>query len=519
MANEKISALDPAAALAGTEVVAGVQAGGNVKITVQSIADLGAGASSLSELSDVDLTGLVDGNTLVYEASSGKFYAVMPSAAETFTGLSDVPDSYSGQATKIVAVNPGETGLEFLDFTTGGYETLDVDYTDGGNTTTTETDIFTYTTAANELSVNGDRIEAQWAGTAVGHATATRQFKAYFGGTAFFDSTALAITSNASWVVWVVLTRVSATVVRYALELTLQNAPLAAYTVSGEITGLTLSNTNIFKLTGTAAGVGAATNDIVGKTAYVEKRPITAAGSGSSATADTIIPLLGQICALIPRVNSATFDNVGFNPTSAGIVGKALATTTYLTSVRRVAVESSSTANTGRYLYGSNNIVHIGSAAGRGGFEFRGTMGIETKVATGTMFLGLAPGAIWAGTDVVSNKTNIVGIGAEDGDTNWQLFHNDGSGTATKTDLGASFPFSNDTDMQLELSCDPAGASISYTITRLDTGSATTGTISTNLPDASTFITPMIWLSNRATASNFQVSTHGLVVYDKRGQS
>lgn len=36
------------------------------------------------------------------------------SSVSTFTGLSDVPSSYSGQAAKIVAVNAGETALEFI---------------------------------------------------------------------------------------------------------------------------------------------------------------------------------------------------------------------------------------------------------------------------------------------------------------------------------------------------------------------------------------------------------------------
>lgn len=214
--------------------------------------------------------------------------------ATDFTDLGDVPASYSGEGGKAVFVNSGETALEFLELSTGGFETLDVDYTDGGNTTTSETDLFTYTVPASELGSDGDRIEAQWSGTAVGHATATRQFKAYFGGTAFFDSGALAISANASWVVGATLTRVSATVVRYALEMTLQNAPLAAYTVSGELTGLTLSSTNVFKLTGTAAGVGAATNDIVGKMACLDKKPVAAgiAGDPNPVTRLGVMPAL-----------------------------------------------------------------------------------------------------------------------------------------------------------------------------------------------------------------------------------
>jgi hypothetical protein len=61
------------------------------------------------------------------------------------------------------------------------------------------------------------------------------------------------------------LIRVSATVIRYMISFATEGAALAAYTAVGELTGLTLSNTNILKITGQAAGIGAATNDIVAK--------------------------------------------------------------------------------------------------------------------------------------------------------------------------------------------------------------------------------------------------------------
>ena len=38
----------------------------------------------------------------------------------TFTSLSDVPGTYVGQGERIVAVNPGETALEFIDVVDGG---------------------------------------------------------------------------------------------------------------------------------------------------------------------------------------------------------------------------------------------------------------------------------------------------------------------------------------------------------------------------------------------------------------
>lgn len=161
----------------------------------------------------------------------------------------------------------------------GGFKTLATTYADVGNVTTTETDIFTFTTAAGELGANGDRLEAQYAGVFVSSGTATRQLKVYFGGTAIFDSGALTISLAAAWDVTCTITRVSGTVIRYAVSMTTEGAALAAYTATGELTGLTLSNTNIIKLTGTAAGVGAASNDIVGKASYVDKHPFNSSST------------------------------------------------------------------------------------------------------------------------------------------------------------------------------------------------------------------------------------------------
>jgi hypothetical protein len=152
------------------------------------------------------------------------------------------------------------------------FKTLFSSFVDVQNTTTVETDIFTNILAAGELGVNGDRVEAQYSGTFVSSATATRQLKIKFAGTIIFDSGALTLSLAASWDIYVTIIRVSATVIRYAVSMTTEGAALAAYTATGELTGLTLVNTNILKLTGTAAGTGAATGDITGKLSAIDKK-------------------------------------------------------------------------------------------------------------------------------------------------------------------------------------------------------------------------------------------------------
>lgn len=144
---------------------------------------------------------------------------------------------------------------------------------DVGNGTTVETDLFTFTTVASTLGTNNDKLEAQYAGVFVSSGTATRQLKIYFAGTAIFDSGALTLSLSSTWDIYVEIIRVSSTVVRCSVSMTTQGAALAAYTNYTELTGLTLSSTNILKITGTAAGVGAASDDIIAKLGHIKWMP------------------------------------------------------------------------------------------------------------------------------------------------------------------------------------------------------------------------------------------------------
>lgn len=149
-------------------------------------------------------------------------------------------------------------------------------YADAGNTSTTETDVFTYTTPASTLANNGEKLEAQFAGVFVSSATATRQLRVYFGGTLIFDSGALTLTLSSAWDICVLIIRTGTTTTRAVTSMTTQGAALSAYTNEVDVTGLTLSSTNILKLTGTAAATGAATNDILGKLGCIKWFPASA---------------------------------------------------------------------------------------------------------------------------------------------------------------------------------------------------------------------------------------------------
>lgn len=142
-------------------------------------------------------------------------------------------------------------------------------FANAGNTTTTETDLYSDTLPASLFDANGVKVLADYGGTLVGHATATRQWRVYFGGTVILDTGALSIAANQSWNCRVILIRESSSIVRYSAVLVVAGLTTETYVSTGSVTGLTLTNTQILKITGQAASTGAATNDIVAKLSQV----------------------------------------------------------------------------------------------------------------------------------------------------------------------------------------------------------------------------------------------------------
>ena len=111
-----------------------------------------------------------------------------------------------------------------------------------------EDDLYSYTLPASTFSADLQIITAQFSGYIVGHASGTRTIKIYFGGTLIFSSGALAETSNANWQANVTLIRSSSSIVKYAVTF-MRRATWSTFAMS-QVTGLTLTNTQIFKVTG-----------------------------------------------------------------------------------------------------------------------------------------------------------------------------------------------------------------------------------------------------------------------------
>lgn len=231
---------------------------------------------------------------------------------------------------------------------------------------------------------------------------------------------------------------------------------------------------------------------------------------GPSGLDSALQPSFGRnaIAFVRPRGNSTTLDQIGFTSTATGTATAGnVAQTTIHTELKRIvyAVTASTTAVVG-WRSAANQFSVGGAGAGRGGFHLIMRWGPATGVSTAThrAFAGMRVNA--APTDVEpSSLTSIVGMGWDAADTNVQFMHNDGSGTATKIDLGASFPVPSvdATDAyEVALFAQPGTTqSLGYTVTNLTNGAVASGTVTSDLPSTSTLLAPAMYMSVGGTSS------------------
>lgn len=239
--------------------------------------------SSLATVDDTtgDITaGAYNGNTIGAGSTSGT-----NTGDQTFSDINisisdvsnnDVTTSAHGFAPK--APNDATkflNGVGGYSVPAGGGISLFDHYSDSGNTNTdgTDDDLYSDTLSADLLTNNGDKVEADYGGSFVSSGTATRRIKILFAGNVIFDTGDLTLSLSSSWTTYVSIIRTNSSTIRYSITFATQGTALSAYTSVGELSNLTLADTNILKITGSAMGVGAAADDVLAKMGYVIYKP------------------------------------------------------------------------------------------------------------------------------------------------------------------------------------------------------------------------------------------------------
>ncbi len=233
-------------------------------------------------------------------------------------------------------------------------------------------------------------------------------------------------------------------------------------------------------------------------------QPWPAFRSPTSGEAHPLQPLIanGNYALFMPAVGT-TVTNLGMSPATAGTAtGLNVGAGSRLARMKRLSYRVTTAATTAVASW-RNNAAQLtigGTNAWEGGFwgVMHGGPDTGCTNASHRFFMGLGDTA--APTDVnPSTLLRIAGIGYDAADTQVQFMHNDGSGVATKIALGASFPKPNaDSSFAYRLRLySPPGStqSLSYEVENLGNGAVASGTITTDLPAITDFITPKLYAS------------------------
>ena len=242
--------------------------------------------------------------------------------------------------------------------------------------------------------------------------------------------------------------------------------------------------------------------------------PVALAAVGANMA---IQPLVAQrrVNVAIPQAASTNVQTLGISLTTSGTAtSRSMTSTNLQTSSPRIGYLSAAGAGSVAGTRATGQVWR-GNATGLGGFHFvcRFAITDAVLVSTANMFVGLES-ASGAPSDVApSTLTNILGVGCDNGDTHLQLYAA-GSAAQARVDLGANFPVNTvSVDVyELVLFAAPNASSISYQLTRLNTGNVVSGnvSVSANLFSNTTFMFQQIWRSNGGTATAVAIDMYNL---------
>ncbi len=221
------------------------------------------------------------------------------------------------------------------------------------------------------------------------------------------------------------------------------------------------------------------------------------------------VGLHGNSVVLIsPTSGTATLNIMGGTITTAGTLSAQFTanSTNRWTSTFRKRFRTATTVGNTASARTAYHQWFRGSAAGFGGFWFRAQFGQDVNLAGGQKFIGLCTltGAL-AGEP--SALLNMCGMGYDSTDSNtgnWFFLRNDGTGAATKVDLGANAPRTDQVGYDLMMFLPQGSSSTLYVrIVNLNTGALVLDTsYTTDLPAANTGLCFKCDVRNGAVAAS-----------------
>lgn len=158
--------------------------------------------------------------------------------------------------------------------------------------------------------------------------------------------------------------------------------------------------------------------------------------------------------------------------------------------IRRLYTSAAASNTSGTMYWGRGQVANqnfyrrISADTARGGFKMRLLFAPVTARNTQAVMIGVAN----ANSDATINGaistayTNFVALAKDQGDTNIQMMHNDGSGTATKVDVGITWASLQGKLCQLTIECNAGGSTVLWELKNITDNATYSGTLSTDLP-------------------------------------
>ena len=257
------------------------------------------------------------------------------------------------------------------------------------------------------------------------------------------------------------------------------------------------------------------------------KGPPGTGGGGASAWADiTGKPWLltpdGWQWATLPG-NNATLTSVGGLPlsTNAGTPAHPAPSNASLRqSLLRWSGTSAATAGSTYDSSGQGQSrITLSGAGGLGGFTQTMRFSVTSTVATQRLMMGLVQyGGPWGGAGVdpyTRTFTIVLGYDASV-DSTYQIIHCAPIGPASKVNTGIAI---NNTNAVFDfvLSNAPGSGDVAWSLKDINSGASASGTLTSNLPHAGTYLCPRIHINNGGTAAAVSVEVFGVWASNYRG--
>jgi hypothetical protein len=220
--------------------------------------------------------------------------------------------------------------------------------------------------------------------------------------------------------------------------------------------------------------------------------------------------------------NATTLHQMGMVATATGAATTAnVATTNIHTAIKRLEYAVTTAAATAiAGLRQGTTQYHTGApATPYGGFTFITRFGPSRGVAcndTRRFYVGMtsrtnAPTDV----DVTAGTTwgNLIGVGADAADTNFQIMHRSGTAAVTKVDTGIPKAYPDNTEFfDVALFTSPTGTGVGVQFTRMSDGLTFNHTITTNLPAATQLLCWQMWTSVGGTSSVIGMSISSVYI-------